>query len=105
MPTTQTENNCLVKIYELNDFSEKRNIGDEMTEYGVDFMLEIDLWSKCYFPKFKDNRFQCYYGVKEVSPYNWQLDEETKEDEVQALANVMKYAIKLGLEKGNIKLY
>lgn len=100
-----TDMNCLVKIYSINDFTVKRNIGDEITEYDVDFMVEIDLWSKYFFPKFKDNRFQCYYGVKEVSHCNWQLDEETKEDEVKALADVMKYAIKLGLEKGNIKLY
>ena len=97
----QIEHNCLATIYELEDIpQENGNLivlenGSEIASANIEYLCEIDLWNKYYFPKFKDGSYQWYYD----------FDGKGNEDEIIALSDVMKYAMKLGLDTAKITLY
>lgn len=69
--------------------------GSDITAITVDaeFIASIELYNKYYFPTF-NQELQLYY-----------TDDSYKSDEMTAISEVMNYAIKLGLEKANIKTY
>jgi hypothetical protein len=53
------------------------------------------LWNKYYFPTFSNAKNQWYHDYPGLG----------QEDRLTAVRDVMKFAIRMGLEEGNIKLY
>jgi len=104
----EKDHNCLVKIYEIGALQEdkeemKIKNGKKISIRECDLFLEIDLWNKYYFPKFRKN-YQWYYN-ESCKNNKWMFDEHGNLDEIMSMAEVMKYAIKLGLKTANINLY
>jgi hypothetical protein len=102
--------NCLVTIFELGIPQKNGKVltienGQEIAAFDVEYLCEINLWNKYFFPKFKTESYQWYYDVKEVSPHNWQLNKQGNENKPLSIAEVMNFAIELGLKVGEIKLY
>lgn len=91
--------NCLVVIYKLEDVPQSNGElliiknGSEIKTDNLDYVCQIDLWSKYFLPKFKEGSYQWYYDYNKTG----------KENEIQGLADVMKFAMELGLEKAEIK--
>lgn len=91
--------NCLVTIHEIGIPQNKEGEliipnGEEIaTSDNTDYLCEIDLWGKYYFPKFASDQYQWYYNTR------------GNEDQIMAMAEVMKFALELGLKKANITLY
>ncbi len=91
--------NCLVTIYEIG-IPQRSCIelqiqnGEGIATSETEYLCEIDLWGKYYFPKFKTEQYQWYYNSNNENA-----------DEVMAMAEVMKFSIELGLKIGKIDLY
>lgn len=102
--------NCLVVIYEIGipQRDGKEMIianGEEIATYETTDFLEIDLWGKYYFPKFNEERYQWYYNMSYNENKEWVFDKDGNMDDVLAMAEVMKFAINLGVKISGITLY
>lgn len=100
--------NCLVKIYELgipqkNGEALTIKNGERIASFEADYIGEINVYGKYFFPKFADH-IQCYHN-QSYKNQEWEFDENGNMDEFLALAEVMKFALSLGIKIGNIELY
>ena len=88
--------NVIANIYELEDHNIRGGIGDSITVSGFDIELvvSIDIWNKYYFPTWNNENNQYYHN-----------DTDGKSDTIGSRAWIMKIALKLGLEIGEIETY
>lgn len=101
---TKHEGNGLVKIYETeipqgSAEAKKIKTGDEckiMIE-ACEYMFEIDLWGKYFFPKF--GKLQMHYDERKY--YGGKYDS----DQIFAIAECFNFALAWGLQKAGIKPY
>ena len=91
----QENHNVQVNIYDIELPQEDLQNGDLVESYDDVIFCRIDLWNKYYFPTFSNAKNQWYYDYLGLG----------KECRMTAISDVMKFAVKIGLEKGNIKLY
>jgi hypothetical protein len=102
--SSRFEGNQLVKIYsiDINNLSLVGYIsnGGVLTSYNheAEWICEIDLCGKYFFPKF-NNDMQLYYCDNKY--YN----DAIKTDPIASLCDVINYAIEYGLKEANIKPY
>jgi len=87
--------NTVVNIYDIELPQEDLQNGDEVESYDEVLFCSINLWNKYYFPTFSNIENQWYYDYSGLG----------KECRMTAISDVMKFAVKIGLEKGNIELY
>ncbi len=99
------EGNALVKIYTTdipdNHFDTEGLVnGSEISfpEMDVEYVAEIDLYGKYFFPKFSDE-MQLYYDDEKY--YNGKC----KTNSITSLFEAINYAIEYGLKKANITPY
>ena len=99
------EGNALVKIYTTdildNHFNTKglengSIIG--LDENTIEWIAEVDLCGKYFFPKF-NNELQLYYDEEKYYGGKY------KSNEITSLMECINYAIEYGLKKANIKPY
>lgn len=74
--------------------------GDPVIAIDTSLVCSIKLFGKYFFPTFAEN-MQLYY---DDTLYDDKY-KKNKTDEVTAIAEGVNFAVKLGLEKANIKLY
>ena len=91
----QENHNVQVNIYDIELPQEDLQNGDEVESYDDIIFCRIDLWNKYYFPTFSNAQNQWYYDYPGLG----------RECRMTAISDVMKFAVKIGLEKGNIELY
>lgn len=91
----QENHNTIVNIYDIELPEEDLQNGDLVTSYYPTLFCSINLWNKYYFPTFSNAENQWYYDYPGLG----------KECKMTAISDVMKFAVKIGLEKGNIELY
>lgn len=91
----QLNHNVQVRIYDIELPQEDLQNGDEVESYEEIIFCTIELWNKYYFPTFSNVQNQWYYDYPRLG----------KECRITAISDVMKFAVKIGLEKGNIELY
>ncbi len=77
---------CIVDVFDVKD-----NCIPSYLE--VEAICTIDVWGKYYFPTFNSERHQWYHSMSE------------NEDRIQAVADAIKHAVKLGLSRSGIKPY
>ncbi len=100
---------CVVVVYKIGipqghiEETQLKN-GDEIATHETEQILEIDLWGKYYFPKFTADQYQWYYN-QSYQNGKWEFDKDGNMDEVLAIAEVMMFAMELGLKIGKIELY
>ena len=82
----QTGSNCTVELYDVIDSGRPSFI-------DVSLICSIGVWGKYYFPTFNPATHQWYH---EMAP---------NEDRIQAVADAMKFAVRLGLKRAEIKPY
>jgi hypothetical protein len=82
----RTGSSCMVELYDLID--DERPVFIE-----VNLICKIDVWGKYYFPEFNP------------TPQQWYHEMGPNEDRIQAVADAMKFALKLGLKRAEIKPY
>lgn len=87
----ELKDRCKVIIYEIEIPDKLIDNGAEICTFESDYLLEILLCTKYYFPKFK-NEYQWYY-------------KDDNSDTVQSMADAMKFAIDIGLKIAEIKTY
>lgn len=103
------EGNALVKIYTtdiLDNHFETEGLANGLAngltiglpEYETEWIAEIDLCGKYFFPKFK-NDLQLYYDDEKY--YN----RKYKTNSITSLMEAINYAIEYGLNKSEIKPY
>jgi hypothetical protein len=82
--------NVVANIYELESLQVEVKNGVEITypKYQSKNIVSIDIWSKYYFNTWNNDNDQYYHGDKSID----------------SIAEVMKEALKLGLEVGEIEL-
>lgn len=91
---TKTEgHNIVVKIYDINLPQEDIKIGDNVKDFDPELMCTLNIWNKYYFPTFNSDNNQWYHNY------------DGQEDRIGAVNDVLKYALDLGISKGNIELY
>lgn len=73
--------------------------GESVIALDTSLVCSVKLWSKYFFPTFAKN-MQLYYDDSLYDP-----QKKNKTDDVMSIAEVMDFAIKLGLEKAKIKPY
>lgn len=100
---------CIVSIFEIGIPQHSGDVmlvenGEDVAVTEAEEVFRIDLCGKYYFPEFVSRQYQWYYNDRSgVVPYRY--DEDGNMDEVMAMAEVMKFAIRKGLEAGNITPY
>jgi len=105
------DSNCLVIIYEIGIPQRIGGVelqisnGEQIATHETQYFCEIDLWGKYYFPRFAADQYQWYYNESYGDNKKWNQDHNGNMDEILAMAEVMKYAMELGLKIGNITLY
>jgi hypothetical protein len=99
------EGNALVKIYTtdiLDNHFETDGLANGLTiglpEYEAEWIAEVDLYGKYFFPKFK-NDLQLYYDDEKYYGH------KTKTNSITSLMECINYAIEYGLTKSEIKPY
>ena len=95
------EGNALVKIYTTDIFFADDLInGSEMQlhDYEIEWIVEVDLCGKYFFPKFK-NYFQLYYDDEKY------YGGKCKTNSITSLMECINFAIEYGLKKSQIKPY
>ncbi len=102
----KTDGDALVKIYTTDPVGNHFNtdglengsiIG--LPEHDVDWIAEVRLWGKYFFPKF-NNKLQLYY---DGSKYHYGT--QHKSDSITSLSEAINYAIEYGLNKSGIVPY
>ena len=97
--------NALVKIYttpiltnhfETNGLENGLTIG--LPEYRIEWIAEVDLCGKYFFPKF-NNDLQLYYDDEKY--YN----SNDKTNSITSLMECINFAIEYGIAKSGIKIY
>lgn len=105
----ENESNCIVRIWEIDQRatnicsdSKDKQSGDEidLEDFQVDLIASVDLWGKYFFPEYAENYKPQYY-YDDMTYYG----ADYKSDTIIAVAEAINFAIKLGLEKANIKPY
>lgn len=97
--------NVLVKIFEIEHCPQNIENGRQIAVFSSALFCEIDLRGKYYFPTFVKQQNQWYYDVTETSSFNWELNENGRENEIYGFADAMDFAVKQGLKDGEIKLH
>jgi hypothetical protein len=100
------EGNAIVKIYSItdipfNNFDIEGLINGSIVgiyEQDCDWLCEVDLCGKYFFPKFK-NDMQLYYDDEKY------YGGKTKTNSITSLMECINYAIEYGLNKSGIKPY
>ena len=99
------EGNALVKIYTtdiLDNHFETEGLVNGLEiglpEYETEWIAEVDLCGKYFFPKFK-NDLQLYYDDEKYYGH------QTKTNSITSLMECINYAIDYGLNKSGIKPY
>jgi len=90
--------NAAVAVYETGIPQDSEgtlhfNNGDEMTSHETELLFKLDIWNKYYFPTFNNENNQWYHN------------EEGNEDHIQSTAEVMEFALQLGLKDAEINTY
>lgn len=98
-PIIRGEENCLVEIYEF-DADQDSGVLENDTEIQIwkDYVkkwLDLDVWPKRYFPVFNTKLDHQWYH---------DFNKDNTENYIQALADVMQYALDLGIKEANIIL-
>lgn len=93
--------NCLVVVHEIG-IPYIGGVGEVSIEQGdmiatmeYEYLLEIHLWGKYFFPSFNAKSYQWYYDSDHGYP----------SDDIMAVAEVMKFAVAKGLEVAGITPY
>ena len=91
----QEGHHSLVHIYDMSLPQEYLKNGHIVDDSQLDSKLlcTLDIWNKYYFPTFNNDNNQWYHNM------------DGKEDRIGAVADVLKFAKKLGIERGEIDLY
>ena len=99
------EGNALVKIYTtgiISNYFEADDLtcGDiiGVPEHEAEWIAEVDLCGKYFFPKF-NNELQLYYDDEKY------YDGKYKSNSITSLMEAINYAIEYGLDKSGIKPY
>ena len=105
----QEGTNTVVTIYET-ELPQKDGLvldienGIPIAAMNSKYFCEIDLWPKHYHPKFQAEYYQWYYDVKETSPYKWEMNKNGTANKIKSVAEVMEFAVELGVKIGKIEL-
>ena len=85
--------NCVVDVYTTGVRIDE--VGDEIEAYDFDceLLCTLDIWNKYYFTEYNNDNNQLYHDLGGDS------------DTLRANADVLAFGLKLGIEKGEIKLY
>jgi len=99
------EGNALVKIYTTdileNHFETEglvNGLAIGLPEYEIEWIAEVDLCGKYFFPKF-NNDLQLYYDDEKY------YSDKHKTNSITSLMEAINYAIDYGLNKSGIKPY
>jgi hypothetical protein len=101
----KSENNAIVKIYTTdvlcNYFKTDGLVNGNiigLPEHETQWIADVDLWGKYFFPKF-NNDLQLYYDEEKY------YGQKTKTNSITSLMECINYAIEYGLNKSGIKPY
>lgn len=94
------DGNALVKIYTTTSFVDGLASGDEysMHNYDLEWIAEVDLCGKYFFPKF-NNELQLYYDDEKY------YKGSRKTNSISSLMEAINFAIEYGLKESGIVPY
>ncbi len=94
------DGSAVVKLYTLIDWAGAIKSGDlfEWFDWQVEWIAEVELCGKYFFPKF-DNELQLYYDDKKY------YQGRTNTNSITSLMECINFAIEYGLKESNITPY